>query len=767
MARLTSQLVITLVDKVSGPARGIAASLKQFHAEARAQPFQTMAREGARARQSLVGFAGAATTAGMGLYGFMSATREFNEAKFGYGFARITDFIKDGKLDTAAWKAEMDLAANASRNMAKQVGSTADVTMKAREATEKLGLKGNVSESIWQAALGLRASEQDEMAADQAASYIGAIYRAYEKNRKELAAKMGKDADDPGFVDAWIKGIAGKTAIAGAESALGPADIVEGLRQYAPQWAQMGMSPEYAMAMLAHGSNYGFRAPELGTAFKSMASRLVKPTAGGVRALNALGIDRTKYMGGGAADPAKAVNTLNSLLGGTLFRGKGGSKVRDNLVRVLMKAQKEGRIGDPNFQEGLTNAIAKRLGRRTEQDIQEIQMAVANATQTSDGSVNVDGLIRELIQKKAGPAALMEIFEGKHFARNTPVFAFYEKMYSLYEKLNAIDGSVIDAIITGRKETEAGTADQLAGAWKELLLTMQDTGVIEGAKNALIGIANALRAMPPDVVKIGTGLIVLGGALTALGFAAGGAVAAVRMLYAGALGLAGLVGIGGRAAVATAAGGSLFSLGAGGVAGGAAAKIASQRMLLGMGAGTQASGRMIAGMGAAGAAAGVGTKVGRGLLARAGAMIVPGLGLVMLAGSGAAGAYAAYKDYQKTGSVASAAKAFGWGFLTMGMGGTANASEAPGGGMPSIGPRANADGSWQNPQQIAVDMQSSMDRVRGIVAGVDLTAEGARIIQTLAAGMRSAIPAVQSAASSAAAAAASSALRGAYSDGAR
>lgn len=706
-----------------------------------------MRQQAGKARENLRAFAGTATAAGIGLYGFINATREFNESKFGYGFARITDYIKDGKLDTAAWKADMDRTAMTARNMAKQVGSTADVAMKAREEVEKLGFSGDEAKSIWTAALGLHLTESDALSSGDAAKFMGTIYRAYEKQRAALAKKIGADANDPGFIDAWIKGMAGKAAVAGAESALGPADLVEGMRQFAPQWAQLGMSPEFAMAALAHGSNYGFRAPELGTAFKSMASRVIKPTPEGQRFMNALHIDRTKFMNTDAADPTRAYGTLNSLLGGSV------AKYKKYILRDLIDAQKKGVTGSAGFQEFLSNKIAKLTGRRTEQDLQEIQMAVANSTLSSGGQVDLAGLIKELVDKKAGPAALMSIFEGKHYARGTPMFEFYDKMYALFEKLNKVDGSIVDSVIEGRKDTEAGTADQLAGAWKELLLSMQDTGVIETVKNAMIGLADVLRSIPTGAVKALTwGLLGLAG-LKGLATLGGGAVAMGGAGYAGATWLARMLGLGG----AGAAGATALKFGMGPwKPNSAAAKIANQRLLFRLSRAGLASDAMVAGMSAAGAGATAGGAVGKGLLRRAGAMIIPGLGWVMLGTSAATGAYAAYKDYQKTGSAWSAAKAFGWGFLTMGMGGEANAAEG---------------GAEQQPDQQAQDVSTvarqAAEQIRATFSGLNLTAEGQRIIESLAAGMRAGIPAVQAAASSAAAAAAGNALRGAYSDGAR
>lgn len=69
--------------------------------------------------------------------------------------------------------------------------------------------------------------------------------------------------------------------------------------------------------------------------------------------------------------------------------------------------------------------------------------------------------------------------------------------------------------------------------------------------------------------------------------------------------------------------------------------------------------------------------------------------------------------------------------------------------------------------EIPVVVSNAMAQVQSLLAAVDLTAEGQRIMQTLANGMRAGIPAIQAAGSAAAAAAANSALRGAYTDGGR
>lgn len=641
-----------------------------------------------RTQRHATAMSGAAAVAGVGLGGIIASTREFNESKFGYGFARITDYIKDGRLDLQGWKKDMDATAHSVRRAAKDFGTTADVTMKAREETEKLGFKGNESESIFGAALGLHLSEPGALASGEAAKYMGAVYRAYEKHREDLAKKLGKDANDPAFRDAYIKGLAGKAAVAGSESALGPADIVEGMRQFAPQWAAMGIPYEFALSALAHGSNYGFRAPELGTAYKSMVTKIINPTAAALGVLNNLNIDRQRFFKGGAVEPGKATTAINSLLSGSVYTGKSGAKNKASIRALLDQGYKDGTVTTPDFQEQLTNRVMGMLGPSWAGRAQEVHQAVANATVNATGDVDLPGYLKSLRDAGATVGQIATIFEGRHVSRNMPIFQFYDKLIETYDKLKVIDGGVMDAVVEGRKASEAGSTDQLFGAWKELMLAMQDTGVIETAKNALIGLADALRALPSDVVKYGTGLTLLAGGVAALGVAVTAAMPILRLLRSiGVLGL--------------------------GAAGAAGTALAGARMAGGF-LGPAAVGAPIMGAGAAAAAGAGAGAVAAGAAKRMVWRVIPGLGAVLMA----AGAYSAW---QRGGSASD---------IALGAIGIDTAQAAPATSVPSIPNPADAmtalPGTANNP----------VAALRAQLSAVDLSAEGQRIMATLESGIR-------------------------------
>jgi hypothetical protein len=503
-----------------------------------------------RLNNSMVGLRASLVGAGFALGGIIASTKDFNESNFGYGFARITDYIKDGKLQIDEWRAAMKRAADEARSSAKDFGTTPDRAMAAREETEKQGFSGVESDAVYKAALGLQVTEPDKIDPETSVKYLSALFRSFEKQRVKEANARGVDPNDPAFKAEWLKRTAGRTALAGSQSALGPADTVEGMRQFAAQWAAIGVPLEFALAALAHGANAGYTAIEMGTAYKSMVNRVIKPTAGGMRILGQRGVDRSKYMEMQGQDPVKSAVRLNSEFDGQLFNGKGGNKRRAEWIADIRKAKEEGRVTSPEFQQELTARALKVLGHGWSGRADQVRESVGNATMVPTGNIDLPGYLKALRDAGLNMAEMIEVFEGRHVARNTPVFESYEKMITLFELLqNANGGELIDAAVEGRKDTEAGKTDQLIASWKDMLLAIENTGIITKAKDALIGLMNAIAGIPSGVLGVATAAIVaLGGAAVGLGVLGG----AARIIG----GLLAVAGGGAAAGAATAATGA-------------------------------------------------------------------------------------------------------------------------------------------------------------------------------------------------------------------
>lgn len=486
----------------------------------------TMATD--RLQRSILGLRTALLASGMALAGIIQGTRTFNESKFGYGFARITEFIKDGKLQLEEWKAAMNAAAKEASEKAEALGISPNVTMRTTEETEKLGLSGTTARSVRDSALGLHMSEPLALDPGEAAKYLGAVLRGYRKQMEAQALKQGVNPADPDamarFTDQYIKGLASKAAVAGSASALGPADVIEGMRQFAPQWAAMGIPYEFALAVLAHGSNIGFRAPELGTAYKSMVTKTLNPTPTGLRILSNLGVDRAKYLQTAPADPVKAVQRLNSLLDGQLFAGKGGKERRQDWTRNLRAAYERGDMASPEFQELMTRQALKALGKGWEGRADDVRLAVANATTIAGGNIDLPAYIKALRDAGATIGDIAQIFEGRHVARNTPLFEFYDDLIAMLDKLQNTDGTVIDAVVEGRKATEAGKTDSLIGSLQNLLITLEQTAPVQAFKSAIDSLADSIRGAPTGALSAFTA------AILGIGAVAGGLAVLTRVV---------------------------------------------------------------------------------------------------------------------------------------------------------------------------------------------------------------------------------------------
>ncbi|OYW56770.1 MAG: hypothetical protein B7Y80_01425 [Hyphomicrobium sp. 32-62-53] len=775
MAQLSSRLVISLVDRVSGPAKGIARSLRMLDG-ADGSHFVAMGRNARKTGEALRGFGTSAAVAGYGMYSFVNATKEFNESEFGYTFAKLPDHFKGLRVDMKSLGEDTKTVSDDVRRVSKDLGLIPKEVMKARTEVEKVGRSGALGESMFSAALGLNMADSS-MTSDVAVKYLNAVYSSFEKQRLELGKQMGLDLTDPKqaeYLDYhWLRSVAAKSAFAAAKSSLDPRELVEGARQYAPQWAMLGMSPDQTLGALAHGSNYGFMAPELGTAFKSWANRLVKPTAAGLGWMNTLGLDRSKWTKGfGAAAPKKATTAIDALLGNQVYTGKGGKEFRGQVRGMLDEAAAAGTTATPEFQGKLVDLVMKRLGSKYAGRGDEVADAISNATLVSDGGIDVIEFIREAKAKGMTSAAMLEVLEGRHFARNSPMFQFFDQLVGMIDGLKKIDGSALDAIEEARKGSRAGKLQALTGSWEELLLTIQDTGINDSIVAGLKSVVSGLASLNPEVVKWGAALIAIGAVAAPAVFAFRAIAGLMGMIGAGGKILAGALGLG-AAAAAPAAGRGLFSLGAG-AAGGAAATAAAARMVSGMGAG----GQMISGMSAAGAAAGAGAAgKGGGTLAKLAGLGAKGLSRLWLPLTLGYAARESWQGYQKDGLAGAILNPLTFGLYS---GGSAQAAEAPGptiaaaGGAVATGQApgvAGAQGNLAGMQSAAGALpgvvNTAIAQVRGTLAGVNLAAEGQRIIESLAAGMRAGIPAVQSAASQAAAASSRATLRGAFTDGGR
>lgn len=882
MAQLTSRLVISLIDRVSGPARGIAASMRALNASAAMTPARALRQEGRRFAANAQRFASSyATPFGLGAAAIVGATNEFEKAFLGVQIAGIADNIEGGVVQMQKLGAEAAKAREQVLGIADDMKFSPTELMQAWEAVGKMGLPEKNRKTLVEMA-GSVAIQDSEVSAQTAAEFLGGLGIQFKAGETDFDRGTGK-----GDYNADVTRLANQLLAISNMTRTSVGRMQDGLRQFAPLYAALGVTFSETSALLGGMVQAGLDEVSSGTALKSFGVRMLKPTAEGREAMYLAGIDRRKYM---SLDPVSANRTAVNIrrLSAGAFAGKGGAAKYKELQDFLFDAQKSGRMRGPNWQQELTEFYNNLTGAKDaptkDRNADMLEMAgftaggkidmfslfkdLAKMQGTlSDGDAEkvVEGLglgdladeamtavEEKLVKGELTAAQLATIGEGRHLNRYTALLAMMPEVIRYQEELNKLTNQYSEAGNDLYKQSPFG---QRMAAWYSLQTGLIKIGESEGFTRFIAGIGQMTHYLanlsPETIENIGYAIVGLG-AVGAVGIALGGVAAAfgllassarlaftaVRALFAvlggGAAlrGLMGLLGVGGAAAAGTGVGAGAAGL-AGLFAGGGAVASTKlgRKVAQGMGkAGAQAANKAIGDAMIKGMTGGAAASVGANAMAKGGLLgpLVKGLGkglarIFPFAAAGLAG-MDAYTGYRMDGW-----KGFFLNPLTLGMysGGDAEATEAappPAGEPPAAAPSPSAppkDEGWSDylaglgsrfwnhfsgnsaptegegsgtpaasapatpqapdtssgqadlqsiasaAQAITATVQSAMAQIRGAVAAVDLTAEGQRIAQSLANGIRAGIPAIQAASSAAAAAAANSAARGAFSDGGR
>lgn len=784
MGQLSSRLVISLVDRVSGPARGITGSLRSLTAQARAQPLLVAGNQARQAGAHFVRFGASAMTAAYGLRALLEPTREFNTSIWGTT-AALAGQTKDMKL---AQRQADDMRVTALK-LSKAYGVMPEVFAKAGEEAAKMGLSQAKSAAVMEAAGKTAMSDQNVNASAMAKSLgtYGIIYGAEEDEAKYRQQVLSR---------------ASSLALAGASTRSSASGVEEGLKNYMGVHGAFGGTFEDAVALTAVGTQGGLMEKEVGTALKTLTTRFLRMPAEGRAALSGSGIDINKFMDFSAVDPTRARNQLLAA-----FPQQLGKNAKSKVQGFLEKAQRDGRLKDPAIINETLQFLEKQgLDFAGSEDRDAATSKIAAIMHGAGGRFDPLGFFSEIQSAiddgRAGPGIMAAIGEPKRLSQYLSLLKTLEEAKNLRDELVRDKGRYLESIAKGYTQSEAGKLVAMEASWTRLSLSLVRSNGIQTALGTLEWMANVFEGMPDWASSAAGGLLAFAAVATPVGYALRGLGATLKAFYAYGIGAAkamGLLGLGGSGA---AAGGGLFSLGKG-MVGGAAAAAASKRMLSGMAAASQASQRMLAGMGASGAAGalasqtGLLTKIGTAAsFAARGLKLLSAAGLAWMAVEIVSSNWEQISGFLKSVGVdADAAVAklrslwnslstVGWntareggkGFNPRGgMGSYGATTPGPAATIAGSGPAVasgtagSAQGSLEGVKSeaagVASSVSSAMGQVEGIVGGVNLYGEGQRIGQSLADGIRSAIPAIQSAGQAAAAAAAQSAMRGAYSDG--
>lgn len=527
--------------------------------------------------------------------------------------------------------------------------------------------------------------------------------------------------------------------------------FLAGLQKTAPLARMTGTSLEVLTGMLGMLANAGFKAEKGGTALRTMMIRMGAPTPKAMAQLAKYGIKLEQFRGQMDKSLVSGAAGMRRLQDIVTESGLQGDISLGGVDKIL---------NDPKLLADSTKlraALAKELGRALEgtdgYSAELIQEAVNTFVGSAFKNLDVMGFYRELGKRGAlnDIEALSALFGLRFTAHGSAIMA---SMFTIdpntgksafdaaFDTFQSRIPNAVERFSEILMKGLPGAVKRLGGAFDGLLRAMASSGAIDtivGAFDRLRDGINWLSSVNPDLLKgltlalvglgvlapVGMAISAIGGGLIMLGRgvrAVGGLLARIWALTRALTGL-------GQAAQTAGKIGWLFGAGAAGAAG---STLLGRRLAAGMSAAGAAAANkavgdtMIKGMSSAATVAG-GAALGRSglwagakMLGRGALRFIPGVGLVLMAGGAAYGAYNAYSQGGGAGDIAKGA-ALG----SLGLDGfSALAAEA----QPGDSATAEAAGALDEARRSAAEIEQTF-------AAIDLSDAGRRMMESLAAGI--------------------------------
>lgn len=190
-------------------------------------------------------------------------------------------------------------------------------------------------------------------------------------------------------------------------------DVQQFLKYAASSGTTAGLSPESLMSIAALARRGGLRGDEAGVFMRTASSKLVSPTKDGIAALNAAGIDYSKYVRmPGRLDVGGLENQFRNSMG-VSFK----PQVRGKLDAIMNDPSLIGDRG--KFVEAVTTAVEEQFGKTKKgtmrpADRVNVAKAARKFHELSAKSVDAESLLDRVMESDMTLAQLNKFFTDKH-----------------------------------------------------------------------------------------------------------------------------------------------------------------------------------------------------------------------------------------------------------------------------------------------------------------------------------------------------------------
>ncbi|WP_342361900.1 phage tail tape measure protein [Terrarubrum flagellatum] len=397
----------------------------------------------------------------------------------------------------------------------------------------------------------------------EAANYASAMNTTLDEAAKTLEGIIfgtGKHIEDANEAMATMRRIVDQSVKLAKIGGLDDEDIKQYFKLGGMPGSGAGLSDETLGALGALMRRSNIRGDEAGTAVRTMAGKLVSPTGKGIMALNAMGIDYSKFTrmpGGMSADNFEGA-----------YRQKFGKAISPDARAKIQEAMADPeKVGDRSefisaVTEALSNDFAKtKKGEMSAVDRKAIARVAEQFHRMSVESVDSEGLLRAISEANPTLAQLNAFFTDKQGGRAR---AALRDPKLLQDYVNQLRGAPEGFAAKIAEERMGGFAGALARA-EGSILNFQ-TAVGRANDEWMTGAVSKFASFTQHVAELDAGTIRFGTYLAGAGAAAlafAGTLGTARVMatigtFTGAPGAAGLLGFLNRVPSMAAIGGFLL-----------------------------------------------------------------------------------------------------------------------------------------------------------------------------------------------------------------
>lgn len=510
-----AKLILTLVDRTSGPARTIQAALggvsnavRGFTAAAMA-PSRALAASGRAFRRhaSDVAVASGALSlglakAGKAIYDMEDVLNEIEGRRFGKNlFIDLADGTKMGR--EAFRKSVVDLVTT----IDKESPRNADEIARAYNQLVQAGLSHEQVHAVLPVTIdfAIAGNYEAEEAADRLTNVMTSMQMPMATFQDALtSAKRAADV------------IAYAANITNADVR----EMTESFKYAAPLAAALGIDIEQLAAMFAIQAQRGIKASEAGVSIRAMLVRMIRPTKMAAAALQQYNIDLADYLV--QSREVTSGDVVNALLVGGLDAKAAIGEIDKILTSSLGTTEKVAK---------LTQLITKTVGDKSTMSADTISEVLREVLYSFGEKLDVDRLIEDMQKANIAVSDFFKIFDVRQGARTMALFA--DDIGHWTDRIRKGAEGFSEAMSQVRMQGIVGAVQRFSSALFGLFRAIADSGVLDAVTNAFVAVAaaiNNIAKLNPTLLEFGTYAVIGLAALGPLGFAMAGLAAAASLL---------------------------------------------------------------------------------------------------------------------------------------------------------------------------------------------------------------------------------------------